>query len=170
MKPVKVGLLGLGTVGGGTLRVLRRNQDEISRRAGRAIEITCASVRDLDKPRDLALDGIVLTEDSTAVVDDPEVRIVVELIGGLEPARTLVLRAIQNGKHVVTANKALIAIHGNEVFEAAQARGVMVAFEAAVAGGIPIIKAIREGLAGNRIEWLCGIINGTGNFILSEMQ
>ncbi|MGH8585834.1 MAG: homoserine dehydrogenase [Gammaproteobacteria bacterium] len=170
MNPVKVGLLGLGTVGGGTLRVLRRNHDEISRRAGRAIEITCASVRDLDKPRDLALDGIVLTQDPAAVVDDPEVRIVAELIGGLEPARTLVLRAIQNGKHVVTANKALIAIHGNEVFEAAQARGVMVAFEAAVAGGIPIIKAIREGLAGNRIEWLCGIINGTGNFILSEMQ
>ncbi len=170
MNPVKIGLLGLGTVGGGTLRVLRRNQDEISRRAGRAIEITCACARDLDRPRDLALDGIRLTQDPLAVVDDPEVRIVAELIGGLEPARTLVLRAIHNGKHVVTANKALIAIHGNEVFKAAQERGVMVAFEAAVAGGIPIIKAIREGLAGNRIEWFCGIINGTGNFILSEMQ
>ncbi len=170
MNPVKVGLLGMGTVGGGTLRVLRRNRDEITRRAGRAIEIACACARDLDKPRDLALEGIVLSGDPLAVVDDPAVQIVAELIGGLEPARTLVLRAIANGKHVVTANKALIAIHGNEVFAAAQERGVMVAFEAAVAGGIPIIKAIREGLAGNRIEWLAGIINGTGNFILSEMQ
>ncbi len=170
MNPVKIGLLGMGTVGGGTLRVLSRNRDEISRRAGRAIEISCASARDLDKPRDVALAGIALTGDPAAVCDDPEVRIVCELIGGLEPARTLVLRAIANGKHVVTANKALIAIHGNEIFEAAQAHGVMVAFEAAVAGGIPIIKAIREGLSGNRIEWLAGIINGTGNFILSEMQ
>lgn len=169
MNPVQVGLLGLGTVGGGTIQVLRRNRDEITRRAGRAIEVTCAAARDLDKPRGLPLDGISITGDPLTVVNDPEIRIVVELIGGVEPARTLVLKAIANGKHVVTANKALIAIHGNEVFQAAQERGVMVAFEAAVGGGIPIIKAIREGLAGNRIEWLAGIINGTGNFILTEM-
>ncbi len=169
MNPVQVGLLGLGTVGGGTIQVLRRNRDEITRRAGRAIEVTRAAARDRDKPRDLPLDGIAITGDALAVVNDPEIRIVVELIGGVEPARTLVLKAIANGKHVVTANKALIAIHGNEVFQAAQDRGVMVAFEAAVCGGIPIIKAIREGLAGNRIEWLAGIINGTGNFILTEM-
>ncbi len=169
LNPVQVGLLGLGTVGGGTIQVLRRNRDEITRRAGRAIEITCAAARDLDKPRGLPLDGIAITSDPLTVVNDPEIRIVVELIGGVEPARTLVLKAIANGKHVVTANKALIAIHGNEVFQAAQERGVMVAFEAAVCGGIPIIKAIREGLAGNRIEWLAGIINGTGNFILTEM-
>ncbi|MGH8521673.1 MAG: homoserine dehydrogenase [Gammaproteobacteria bacterium] len=169
MNPVQVGLLGLGTVGGGTIQVLRRNRDEITRRAGRAIEVTCAAARDLDKPRGLPLDGIAITSDPLTVVNDPEIRIVVELIGGVEPARTLVLKAIANGKHVVTANKALIAIHGNEVFQAAQERGVMVAFEAAVGGGIPIIKAIREGLAGNRIEWLAGIVNGTGNFILTEM-
>ena len=169
MNPVQVGLLGLGTVGGGTIQVLRRNRDEITRRAGRAIEVTCAAARDLDKPRGLPLDGIAIASDPLTVVNDPEIRIVVELIGGVEPARTLVLKAIANGKHVVTANKALIAIHGNEVFQAAQERGVMVAFEAAVGGGIPIIKAIREGLAGNRIEWLAGIINGTGNFILTEM-
>lgn len=169
MNPVTVGLLGLGTVGGGTLKVLRRNQEEITRRAGRAIEVSCAALRDRDKPRDLPLDRVALTTDPFAIVEDAEVRIVVELIGGLEPARSLVLKAIANGKHVVTANKALIAIHGNEVFQAARARGVMVAFEAAVAGGIPIIKAIREGLSGNRIEWLAGIINGTGNFILTEM-
>lgn len=167
--PVQVGLLGLGTVGGGTIQVLRRNRDEITRRAGRAIEVTCAAARDLDKPRGLPLDGIAITSDPLTLINDPEIRIVVELIGGVEPARTLVLKAIANGKHVVTANKALIAIHGNEVFQAAQERGVMVAFEAAVCGGIPIIKAIREGLAGNRIEWLAGIINGTGNFILTEM-
>ena len=169
LNPVQVGLLGLGTVGGGTIQVLRRNRDEITRRAGRAIEVTRAAARDLDKPRGLPLDGIAITSDPLTVVNDPEIRIVVELIGGVEPARTLVLKAIANGKHVVTANKALIAIHGNEVFQAAQERGVMVAFEAAVCGGIPIIKAIREGLAGNRIEWLAGIINGTGNFILTEM-
>ncbi|MGH8508897.1 MAG: homoserine dehydrogenase, partial [Gammaproteobacteria bacterium] len=169
MNPVQVGLLGLGTVGGGTIQVLRRNRDEITRRAGRAIEVSRAAARDLDKPRGLPLDGIAITGDPLTVVNDPEIRIVVELIGGVEPARTLVLKAIANGKHVVTANKALIAMHGNEVFQAAQARGVMVAFEAAVGGGIPIIKAIREGLAGNRIEWLAGIINGTGNFILTEM-
>ncbi|MGH8468349.1 MAG: homoserine dehydrogenase [Gammaproteobacteria bacterium] len=169
MNPVQVGLLGLGTVGGGTIQVLRRNRDEITRRAARAIEVTRAAARDLDKPRGLPLDGIAITSEPLTVVNDPEIRIVVELIGGVEPARTLVLKAIANGKHVVTANKALIAIHGNEVFQAAQERGVMVAFEAAVGGGIPIIKAIREGLAGNRIEWLAGIINGTGNFILTEM-
>nr|MBA3493801.1 homoserine dehydrogenase [Gammaproteobacteria bacterium] len=169
MNPVQVGLLGLGTVGGGTIQVLRRNRDEITRRAGRAIEVICAAARDLDKPRGLPLYGIAITSDPLTVVNDPEIRIVVELIGGVEPARTLVLKAIANGKHVVTANKALIAIHGNEVFQAAQERGVMVAFEAAVGGGIPIIKAIREGLAGNRIEWLAGIVNGTGNFILTEM-
>lgn len=170
MKPIKVGLLGLGTVGSGTVKVLRRNADEITRRAGRAIQITLAATRDPDKPRDFPLEGIALTGNALEVVDNPGVRVVVELIGGLDPAKDLVLRAIANGKHVVTANKALIAIHGNEIFKAAQAKGVMVAFEAAVGGGIPIIKTLREGLTGNRIEWLAGIINGTGNFILTEMR
>ncbi|MEO1750608.1 homoserine dehydrogenase [Thiofaba sp. EF100] len=170
MKPVKVGLLGLGTVGGGTVNVLRRNQDEISRRAGRGIEVVAASARRIDAPRICDTTGIRLTTDPFAVVNDPEVEVVCELMGGVEPARELVLRAIELGKHVVTANKMLIALHGNEIFRAAQDRGVMVAFEAAVAGGIPVIKAIREGLAGNRIEWLAGIINGTGNFILTEMR
>lgn len=170
MKPVKVGLLGLGTVGGGTVNVLRRNQDEISRRAGRGIEVVAASARRIDAPRICDTTGIRLTTDPMAVVNDPEVEVVCELMGGVEPARELVLRAIELGKHVVTANKMLIALHGNAIFRAAQDRGVMVAFEAAVAGGIPIIKAIREGLAGNRIEWLAGIINGTGNFILTEMR
>jgi homoserine dehydrogenase len=170
VKPVKIGILGLGTVGCGTVTVLHRNAAEITRRAGREIQIVQASARDLKKPRGCAVDGIELTEDSRAVVGNPDVDVVVELIGGYELARELVLEAIGNGKHVVTANKALIAVHGNEIFEAAQKKGVMVAFEAAVAGGIPIIKAIREGLAGNRIEWLAGIINGTGNFILTEMR
>ncbi len=170
MKPIHVGLLGLGTVGGGTLTVLRRNKEEIARRAGREIRVVQAAVRDLAKARVFAGEGLDLTTDPMAVVDNPELDIVVELIGGIEPARTLVLKAIQNGKHVVTANKALIAKHGNEIFAAAQAKGVMVAFEAAVAGGIPIIKAIREGLSANRIQWLAGIINGTTNFILSEMR
>ncbi|MEW6728521.1 MAG: homoserine dehydrogenase [Pseudomonadota bacterium] len=170
MKPVKVGLLGLGTVGGGTVNVLRRNQDEISRRAGRGIEVVAASARRIDAPRICDTAGIRLTTDPFAVVNDPEVEVVCELMGGVTPARELVLRAIELGKHVVTANKMLIALHGNEIFRAAQDRGVMVAFEAAVAGGIPVIKAIREGLAGNRIEWLAGIINGTGNFILTEMR
>lgn len=170
MKAIQVGLLGLGTVGGGTLTVLRRNAEEIARRAGREIRITHAAVRNLDKAQTLAGEGLTLTTDSFAVVNNPAIDIVVELIGGISPARELVLQAIANGKHVVTANKALIAKHGNEIFAAAQAKGVMVAFEAAVAGGIPVIKAIREGLAGNRIEWLCGIINGTCNFILSEMR
>ncbi len=167
MNPVKVGLLGLGTVGGGTSRVLARNAEEISRRAGRGIVITCAAVRNLHR---LNPTGLPLTTDPYKVVNDPEVKVVVELIGGYEPARTLVLQAIANGKHVVTANKALIALHGNEIFAAAHAKGVIVAFEAAVSGGIPIIKAIREGLAGNRIEWLAGIINGTTNFILTDMR
>ncbi|MDH5571680.1 MAG: homoserine dehydrogenase [Gammaproteobacteria bacterium] len=170
MDAVKIGLLGLGTVGGGTVNVLKRNAGEIERRAGRGIVVTHASARDLDKPRICSTDGIKLSSDPSQVVNDPEVQIVVELIGGDGLAKTMVMDAINNGKHVVTANKALIAKHGNEIFAAAQKKGVMVAFEAAVAGGIPIIKAIREGLAGNKIQWLAGIINGTGNFILTEMR
>jgi homoserine dehydrogenase len=175
MESIKVGLLGLGTVGGGTLQVLRRNQEEIRRRAGRDIEITRIAVRDVGAARArLAAAGIagevVLNDDAARVVADPAIDIVVETIGGLEPARTLVLQAIAAGKHVVTANKALLAVHGTEIFAAAHARGVMVAFEAAVAGGIPIIKALREGLSANRIQWIAGIINGTTNFILSEMR
>ncbi len=170
MKPVKVGLLGLGTVGGGTVSVLQRNAEEIQRRAGRGIEIAIATARDVSKPRSFDTSGIELTTDPQAVVNHPDVDVVVELIGGTDAALELVMQAINNGKHVVTANKALIAKHGNEIFAAAQGKGVMVAFEAAVAGGIPIIKAIREGLAGNQIEWLAGIINGTGNFILTEMR
>ncbi len=167
--PVKVGLLGLGTVGGGVTRVLARNAEEISRRAGREIIITHAAARNLDTTT-ANLSGLKLTGEALEVVDDPEVSIIVELMGGYEPARSLGLRALANGKHVVTANKALIARHGNEIFAAARAAGMMVGFEAAVAGGIPIIKAIREGLAGNRLEWVAGIINGTANFILSEMR
>ncbi len=170
MEPVKVGLLGLGTVGGGTISVLRRNADEIVRRAGRGIEITHAAARDIEKPRSFDTSNIKLTTDPLQVVEDPEVEIVVELIGGDSLALDLVMRAIEQGKHVVTANKALIAKHGNKIFTAAREKNVMVAFEAAVAGGIPIIKAIREGLAGNHIQWLAGIINGTGNFILTEMR
>ena len=170
MKPVNVGVLGLGTVGGGTVNVLTRNAEEITRRAGRGIVVTHAAARDPDKPRICDTTDITLTRDPFEVVNDPDVQIVVELIGGDGLALELVMKAIENGKHVVTANKALIAKHGNEIFAAAQKQGVMVAFEAAVAGGIPIIKAIREGLAGNRIEWLAGIINGTGNFILTEMR
>jgi len=170
VRPVKVGLLGIGTVGGGTVRVLKRNAQEISRRAGRGIEIVHAAARDLGKQRIADLQGIKLTTDPFEVVNNPELDIVVELIGGDGVARELVSKAIANGKHVVTANKALIAKHGNEIFAQAQSKGVMVAFEAAVAGGIPVIKAIREGLAGNRIEWLAGIINGTTNFILTEMR
>jgi len=169
MKPIHVGLLGLGTVGGGTLTVLRRNAEEITRRAGREIRVLRAAVRNLDKAKTLAGD-LPLTTNPFDVVDDPDIDIVVELIGGLEPGRELVMQAISHGKHVVTANKHLVAKHGNEIFAAAQARGVMVAFEAAVAGGIPIIKALREGLTANRIEWLAGIINGTSNFILTEMR
>ncbi len=171
MKPVKIGLLGLGTVGGGTVTVLTRNAREIARRAGRGIEIARAAAREYNPA---GIEGLAhigqIGDDAFAVVDDPSVQIVVELIGGYSPARELVLKAIANGKHVVTANKALIARHGNEIFAAARERGVMVGFEAAVAGGIPIIKALREGLAANHIEWIAGIINGTGNFILTEMR
>ncbi len=170
MDAVKVGLLGLGTVGGGTVNVLIRNADEIARRAGRGIRIAQAAAREYNAEAINGLDQIEVTDDAFAVVNNPEIEIVIELIGGYSPARELVLQAIENGKHVVTANKALIAMHGNEIFAAAQAKGVTVAFEAAVAGGIPIIKAIREGLAANQIEWVAGIINGTGNFILSEMR
>ena len=170
MTPVRIGVLGLGTVGGGTVNVLRRNGEEIARRAGRDVVVTRAAVRSVDRARICATDGIALTTDPGEIVRDPDVDVVVELIGGTNPARGLVLDAIARGKHVVTANKALVAMHGNAIFEAAHARGVMVAFEAAVAGGIPIIKALREGLAGNRIEWLAGIINGTSNFILTEMR
>lgn len=170
LDPVKIGVLGLGTVGSGTANILSRNADEIARRAGRGIQISIASVRDIKKQRACDISEINLTEDANKVVSDPEVEIVLELIGGTKEARTLVLQAIEHGKHIVTANKALIALHGNEIFKHAQDKGVTVAFEAAVAGGIPIIKAIREGLAGNSIQWLAGIINGTGNFILTEMR
>ena len=170
MKPVKIGLLGLGTVGGGTVRVLKRNAGEITRRAGREIQIAAASARDLGRARICDTSGIRLTTDSRSIVTDPGIDIVVELIGGEEPARSLVLESLENGKHVVTANKMLIALHGNEIFARARKKGLMVAFEAAVAGGIPIIKAVREGLAGNTVEWLAGIINGTCNFILTEMR
>ncbi|WP_409524764.1 homoserine dehydrogenase [Nitrincola sp. MINF-07-Sa-05] len=168
MKPVKVGICGLGTVGSGTLKVLTRNADEIARRAGRRIEIGAIATRRINPAIDT--NGIQITPDIFAVARDPDIDIVVELIGGYDVARELVLLAIENGKHVVTANKAMIAVHGNEIFAAAQAKGVMVAFEASVAGGIPIIKAIREGLAANQINWLAGIINGTGNFIMTEMR
>ena len=170
MNPVKIGLLGLGTVGGATYQVLTRNAEEIGRRAGRGIVISHASVRNPDRVSSLGLEGVKLSNDPRHVTDDPQIEVVVELIGGYDDAYELVMRAIENGKHVVTANKALIALHGNEVFSAAQQRGVMVAFEGAVAGGIPIIKSIREGLAGNKIEWLAGIVNGTCNFILTEMR
>ena len=170
MKPVNIGILGLGTVGGGTVRVITRNAGEITRRAGRDIKIRAASARDLGRTRICATDGIRLTTDAFEIVNDPDIDIVVELIGGITPAKELVLAALDSGKHVVTANKALIALHGNEIFAKAREKGLMVAFEAAVAGGIPIIKAIREGLAGNTVEWLAGIINGTCNFILTEMR
>ncbi len=170
MESIKVGLLGLGVVGGGTWKVLARNAGEISRRAGRSIEITRVAVRDLAKARAMLGSAVDVGTDPFAVVRDPSIDIVVELIGGDTLARDLVLEAIAQGKHVVTANKALLAKHGTEIFAAASAKGVMVAFEAAVAGGIPIIKAMREGLTANRIEWVAGIINGTTNFILSEMR
>jgi len=171
MEAVKVGLLGLGTVGGGTVSVLSRNAEEIARRAGRGIRISHAAAKEYNADAITGLDKIEkISDDAFAVVNDPEVEIVIELIGGYSPAKELVLEAINNGKHVVTANKALIAMHGNEIFAAAQEKGVTVAFEAAVAGGIPIIKAMREGLAANQIQWAAGIINGTGNFILTEMR
>jgi homoserine dehydrogenase len=170
MKPINVGLLGIGTVGGGTWTVLARNREEISRRAGRDIRISVVADKETAKAKKLTGGGARVVADAFVVVRDPEVDIVIELIGGTTVAKDLVLAAIQNGKHVVTANKALLATHGNEIFSAAQKKGVMVAFEGAVAGGIPIIKALREGLTANRIEWIAGIINGTCNYILSEMR
>jgi homoserine dehydrogenase len=170
MKPIHVALLGIGTVGGGTFSVLRRNQEEISRRAGRGILIKAVADKDLARAHKLVGNSAEITDDAFALVNRPDIDIVVELIGGTKIAKDLILAAIQNGKHVVTANKALLANHGNEIFLAAQKKGVMVAFEAAVAGGVPIIKALREGLTANRIEWIAGIINGTSNFILSEMR
>ena len=171
MKPINIGLLGIGTVGSGTFTVLKRNHEEIARRAGREIVIKIIADRDIDKARKIVGDdGILITSDANEVVTHPDVDIVVELIGGYTTAKELTLKAIENGKHVVTANKAMLASHGTEIFSAAERQGVMVAFEAAVAGGIPIIKALREGLTANRIEWIAGIINGTGNFILSEMR
>ncbi|PWF43089.1 homoserine dehydrogenase [Massilia glaciei] len=170
MKPIKAGLLGVGTVGAGTFNVLRRNQEEIRRRAGRGIEIVMVSARNVAATTEKTGGQCQVVNDPFEVVDNPEIDIIIELIGGTGIARELVMRAIANGKHVVTANKALLALHGNEIFAAAQEKGVMVAFEAAVAGGIPIIKALREGLTANRIESVAGIINGTTNFILSEMR
>lgn len=170
IKPINVGLLGIGTVGGGTFTVLQRNAEEITRRAGRPIRITVVADKNVELAKKVTGGTCRVTDDAFAVVADPEVDIVIELIGGYGVAKELVLKAIANGKHVVTANKALLATHGNEIFKAAQDKGVMVAFEAAVAGGIPIIKALREGLSANRIEWIAGIINGTTNFILSEMR
>ena len=170
MKPVKIGIIGLGTVGGGSVNVLKRNAEEIARRAGRQIIVTRASAKDLNKARICDTQGISLTTDPYEIINDPEIEIVLELIGGAGAVKDMVLAAIANRKHVVTANKSLIALHGNEIFAKASEQGVIVAFEAAVAGGIPIIKAIREGLSGNHIEWLAGIINGTGNFILTEMR
>jgi homoserine dehydrogenase len=170
MKPINVGLIGIGTVGGGTYAVLERNQEEITRRAGRGIIIRMIADRDLEKARQIGGEGVTVTADANEVVSNPDIDIVVELIGGYTIAKELILKAIENGKHVITANKALLASHGTEIFAAAQKKGVMVAFEAAVAGGIPIIKALREGLTANRIEWIAGIINGTSNFILSEMR
>ncbi len=170
MKPINVGLLGIGTVGGGTFTVLKRNQEEISRRAGRGIVVKMIADKDLDKARALAGNEATVTDNAMDVVTNPDIDIVVELIGGQTFAKDLILEAIAQGKHVVTANKALLAAHGTEIFAAARDKGVMVAFEAAVAGGIPIIKALREGLTANRIEWIAGIINGTANFILSEMR
>jgi homoserine dehydrogenase len=170
MKPINVGLLGIGTVGGGTFTVLTRNQQEITRRAGRPIRIVKVADRDVARARKITQGTVEVTDDAFSVVNDPNIDIVVEVIGGYTVAKELVLKAIENGKHVVTANKALLAVHGNEIFAAAQKKGVIVAFEAAVAGGIPIIKALREGLTANRIEWIAGIINGTTNFILTEMR
>ena len=170
MKPVKVGILGLGTVGSGTFNVLKRNQKEIRGRAGRGIEVAMVADRDVERARKIVGGDCEVVSDGNLVVNNPDIDIVVELIGGYDVAKDFVLKAIANGKHVVTANKALLALHGNEIFQAAQEKKVIVAFEAAVAGGIPIIKALREGLTANRIEWIAGIINGTTNFILSEMR
>jgi homoserine dehydrogenase len=170
MKPMQVGLLGIGTVGSGTFKVLQRNQEEIQRRAGRGIRITSVADLDVARARSIVGDAATVLDDARRVIADPAIDIVVELIGGTGAAKTLVLDAIAAGKHVVTANKALLAVHGNEIFAAAHKKGVMIGFEAAVAGGIPIIKALREGLTANRIEWVAGIVNGTTNFILSEMR
>ncbi len=170
MKPLRIGLLGIGTVGGGTFDVLTRNAEEISRRAGRPITITHVADKNLTLANQVVAGRAVVIEDAMSIVKNPDIDVVIELIGGYGIAKALILEAISNGKHVVTANKALLALHGNEIFAAARAKGVIVAFEAAVAGGIPIIKALREGLVANRIEWIAGIINGTTNFILSEMR
>ena len=170
LSPIRVGLLGMGTVGSGTFNVLRRNQEEIRRRAGRGIEITMVADLDVARAQALVGDDVLVVDDARKVVASPDIDIVIELIGGYGIAKALVLEAIESGKHVVTANKALLAVHGTEIFAAAHRKGVMVAFEAAVAGGIPIIKALREGLSANSIQWIAGIINGTTNFILSEMR
>ncbi|MEJ2176654.1 MAG: homoserine dehydrogenase [Gammaproteobacteria bacterium] len=170
MNAVNIGLIGLGTVGAGTLEILQRNSRDIAGRAGREIRVTQIAVQDLKKQRPVDTGDITLTDDPMQVVNDPDIDIVVELIGGESVARQVVLGAIDNGKHVVTANKALIALHGNHIFEQAQEKGLMVAFEAAVAGGIPIIKSLREGLSANRIQWVAGIINGTCNYILTKME
>ena len=170
LNPIRVGLLGIGTVGSGTFNVLQRNQEEIRRRAGRGIEITMVADLDVARAKTLVGEGVLVVDDARKVVASPDIDIVIELIGGYGIAKALVLEAIESGKHVVTANKALLAVHGTEIFAAAQRKGVMVAFEAAVAGGIPIIKALREGLSANSIQWIAGIINGTTNFILSEMR
>ena len=170
MKAIQVGLLGIGTVGSGTFNVLQRNQEEIKRRAGRGIEITMVADLDTARAQQIVGPGVKVVGDAREVIANPDIEIVIELIGGYGIARTLVMEAIAAGKHVVTANKALLAVHGTEIFQAAHDKGVMVAFEAAVAGGIPIIKALREGLTANRIQWIAGIINGTTNFILSEMR
>ena len=170
MKAIQVGLLGIGTVGSGTFNVLQRNQEEIKRRAGRGIEITMVADLDTERAQQIVGSGVKVVGDAREVIANPDIEIVIELIGGYGIARTLVMEAIAAGKHVVTANKALLAVHGTEIFQAAHDKGVMVAFEAAVAGGIPIIKALREGLTANRIQWIAGIINGTTNFILSEMR
>ena len=170
MKPIQVGLLGMGVVGSGTFNVLGRNQEEIKRRAGRGIEITMVADLDVARAQSLVGAGVQVVSDARAVIANPDIDIVIELIGGYGIAKQLVMEAIAAGKHVVTANKALLAVHGTEIFAAAHAKGVMVAFEAAVAGGIPIIKSLREGLTANRIQWIAGIINGTTNFILSEMR
>ena len=170
MKPIQVGLLGIGTVGSGTFHVLQRNQEEIKRRAGRGIEITMVADLDVARAQGIVGPGVQVVNDARAVIANPDIDIVIELIGGYGIAKALVMEAIAAGKHVVTANKALLAVHGTEIFAAASAKGVMVAFEAAVAGGIPIIKALREGLTANSIQWIAGIINGTTNFILSEMR
>ena len=170
MKSIKVGLFGIGTVGSGVFEVLKRNADEISRRAGRTIELTMVADLDVERAKKIVGNGVQVVNDARAIIANPDIDVVVELIGGYGIAKALVLEAIAAGKHVVTANKALLATHGDEIFAAARQKNVIVAFEAAVAGGIPIIKALREGLTANRIEWIAGIINGTTNYILSEMR